>query len=358
MQINLYSGISTLSYGVIGLNVLKNLCKLGHNVVYWTIGHIEAMPNDAALINQCIQNQINVDKNAPCFKCYHEFQLSDRIGSGKYGTMSFFEIDRLDARRIAHLNCSDIIFCPSTWAKKVMEKSGVKPEKVICHPGVDTNLFKWKPLQTDGITRFLAIGKWEVRKGYAELALAFEKAFLPEDKVELYIAADNPFFPEEENQAWRNIFTRGKLGNKVKFVNRSLDQGAVVDLINFCDCLVSPSKAEGWNLPALEALVCGRHVITTKYSAMTDYCDPGNSMLINIDKTQPCFDGYWFTPESIGNAHWAYYGQSQMDQLIGYMRSVHKRKRDDSLLLNKEGISLSQKFSWENTVKIITNNLL
>ena len=357
MQINLHSGISTLSYGVVGLNILRSLSKLGHDLVYWPIGHIEAIPPDTGLINQCIQNQVNVNKNSPCLKVFHEFDLCTRIGSGKYGTMSFFEIDRLDARRVAHLNCSDIIFCPSTWAKKVMEESGVKPEKVICHPGVDTNLFRPKPLQNDEVTRFCSIGKWEVRKSFQELATAFEKAFLPEDKVELYIAADNPFFPEEENQAWRNIFIKSKLGSKVKFINRSLDQGSIVDLINHCDCLVSPSKAEGFNLPALEALACGRHVITTNYSAMPDFCDDKNSMLINIDKTQPCYDGHWFTPESIGDAYWAYYGQNQIDQLINYMRGIHKQKQYGELKINEYGSKTGKEFSWDKTTKIISSNL-
>lgn len=357
MQINHYGPINSLSYGLVNLNILKNLYKLRHDVVYWPIGHIEAIPPDTGLINQCIQNQVNVNKNSPCLKVFHEFDLCTKIGSGKYGTMSFFEIDRLDARRVTHLNCSDIIFCPSTWAKTVMENSGVKPEKVICHPGVDTNLFRSKPLQNDGVTRFCAISKWEVRKSFKELAIAFEKAFLSEDKVELYIAADNPFFPEEENQAWRNLFLNGKLGNKVKFVNRSLEQVAIADLINYCDCLISPSKAEGWNLCVMEALACGRHVITTKYSAMTDYCDDTNAMLIRIDGMQNCFDGAWFTPESIGDARWAYYGKDQIDQLIHYMQLVHSKKMNNELLINDFGINTAKIFNWSKTVDIITENL-
>ena len=357
MQINQYSPINTLSYGIIGLNLLKSLYKLGHDIVYWPIGHIEAISPDTTLINQCIQNQVNIDKNSPCLKVFHEFDLATRIGSGKCGTMSFFEIDYLDERRVAHLNCSDVIFCPSSWAKSVMEKCGVKPRKAICHPGVDINLFKPKPLQNDEITRFFSIGKFEFRKGYRELAQAFEKSFMPEDKVELYISADNPFFPEEENQAWRNLFINGRLGNKVKFINRSLDQGAIVDLINFCDCGVFTSKAEGFGLPILESLACGRHVITTRYSAMTDYCNDENSMLINIDNLSSAYDGYWFTPESTPNAQWANFGPNQMDQLIHYMRKTHKQKQNGELKLNENGIMTSKEFNWAKTAQIIIDNL-
>ena len=60
------------------------------------------------------------------------------------------------------------------------------------------------------------------------------------------------------------------------------------------DCGIFPSRAEGWNLELLEMLACIKSVITTHYSAHTEFCDDVNSDLVEIKETELAYDGKWF----------------------------------------------------------------
>ena len=48
------------------------------------------------------------------------------------------------------------------------------------------------------------------------------------------------------------------------------------------DCGVFPSRAEGRNLELLEMMSAGKHVITTDYSAHTEFCTKDNAGLVPI----------------------------------------------------------------------------
>jgi glycosyltransferase involved in cell wall biosynthesis len=47
------------------------------------------------------------------------------------------------------------------------------------------------------------------------------------------------------------------------------------------DCYVSPYRAEGFNLPVLEAIACGTPVIVTRGGATDDFCDDQVAVRIN-----------------------------------------------------------------------------
>ena len=86
------------------------------------------------------------------------------------------------------------------------------------------------------------------------------------------------------------------------------------------DCGVFPARAEGWNLELLEMMACGKHVITTNYSAHTEFCNKDNCFLVDINELETAHDGVFFSGEY---GHWASFDNSAKDQLIEHMRMVH-----------------------------------
>jgi glycosyltransferase involved in cell wall biosynthesis len=50
-----------------------------------------------------------------------------------------------------------------------------------------------------------------------------------------------------------------------------------------CDCLVHPCRGEGFGLPVLEAMACGRPAIVTNWSGPRDFCDEHNAYLLNYE---------------------------------------------------------------------------
>jgi glycosyltransferase involved in cell wall biosynthesis len=109
------------------------------------------------------------------------------------------------------------------------------------------------------------------------------------------------------------------------------------------DCGVFPSRAEGWNLELLECMSCGKQVITTNYSAHTEFCNQDNSHLVSISEKELAYDGKWFQGQQ---GFWAKINQEAQDSFIEYMRHVHNNKS-----LNIHGIETGKKFTWSNSTE-------
>jgi glycosyltransferase involved in cell wall biosynthesis len=60
----------------------------------------------------------------------------------------------------------------------------------------------------------------------------------------------------------------------ISVVSGSLDQGQLRALYGLADAYVSPYRAEGFNLPVLEAMACGTPVVVTGGGATDDFCPP------------------------------------------------------------------------------------
>jgi glycosyltransferase involved in cell wall biosynthesis len=119
------------------------------------------------------------------------------------------------------------------------------------------------------------------------------------------------------------------------------------------ECGVFPSRAEGWNLDALEMLSCGKYVIATDYSAHTQFLTKDNSLLVPINELEPAHDGVWF----FGQGNWSKLNETPMLQLIEHLQTVHKCKQLGILVLNKQGIETANIFTWKNTANSIIHYL-
>ena len=92
----------------------------------------------------------------------------------------------------------------------------------------------------------------------------------------------------------------------------------------------------------------GTPVITTDYSAHTEFCNNNNSYLVNIDSNEDAYDGKWF----FGQGEWANLGNSQIDQCIEHMRDVYKNKP-----YNKEGEKTGKRFNWKSSAEKLVKNI-
>jgi len=189
------------------------------------------------------------------------------------------------------------------------------------------------------------VGKWEVRKGHDILLDIFESTFKEDDNVELWIAASSATtcFQQSELDQWHGYYQSSKLKNKIKIIPRLDTQQQLANFMSKADCGIFPSRAEGWNLDMLEMMALNKSIITTNYSAHTEFCNKDNSFLIDISETEPANDGKWF----FGQGNWAKIGEEQKREIGEAMRYVFSQKIRE----NPSGVETAKKLSWKNSAE-------
>lgn len=350
MRLNINCPINTTSYGYVSSNFIKSLCELGCSVRHIPIGTNSPDEEIEPHIKACI-SRWDFFYEAPCIRIWHQHDLNPFYGKGTRIGFPIFELEDFNNLELHSLGNPDHLFVCSEWAKNVIQNKVIsKRNNVSVVPlGYDPNIFKPCDLPDVEYTVFGNFGKWEKRKGHDVLVDIFNKAFEPDDNVLLVMMPHNQFNNEQENNYWRSKYKETKLGDKIIFVGRQRHHSLVYNIMSQVHCGIFPSRAEGWNLEALELLASGRHLIITNCTAHTEFCNSENSYLIDMDGgEEPAFDGKWFN----GSFRWRLFGKDQIEQSVEYMRLVHRKRLENNLKINKVGIESVKKYTWENSSKI------
>ena len=357
MIINLQAPINQLGYGVAGLNIFKALQDKAE-VSLFPIGQPQVTNQaDADTVRKGMETAQTFDPQAPCIKIWHQNQMAERIGSGKFIGFPIFELDTFSDLEKHHLNSCDELMVCSKWAKQVcLDQLYMSPNghtyldaeaKVHVVPlGVDAELFPPAPVRQDDKTIFFNCGKWEIRKGHDVLIRAFEKVLEHGEDAELWMMCSNPFNSDEENARWHQLYDHPK----VRIIPRADTQAEVYNIMSQVDCGVFPSRGEGWNLELLEMMSAGKHVVATDYSAHSEFCTQENCGLVTIKDVEPAFDGKWF----FNQGNWAKISaHAEFDLYHKMMRFILDKKGT----VNEAGIETAKRFSWDNTANKILEAL-
>src|SRR6516225_789353 len=221
---------------------------------------------------------------------------------------------------------ADGVLAPSKYCQRVIRNSGVRvPIAVIGH-GIDHSGIL--PRAIGGRARrgpvantlpftFLHISSGLARKGIEELITAYCLAFSSRDPVLLVIKTfDNP---ENTVDAWLQRLTgASRYAPAIQVIAEELDQREMDFLCHVADALVLPSRGEGFNLPAAEAMARDLPVIVTRHSGHLDFCNDENSLLIDF--------AYEFSTShlNIPNSLWAL---PSIEQLVWAMKTLYRDGR-------------------------------
>ncbi len=359
MNVNLITTLSSLGYGVAGINIAEQLIAQGHEVALFPIGNTEIPHSKRAVLQKAIAMNKAYDDKAPSLRIYHQDQQAEHVGRGKRVGFPFFELDRFAYGERHHLERLDALCVATDWARIVCEGQGIGVPIHVVPLGVDRTIFHEGLIDSLPVvdhTIFVNVGKWEKRKGHDLLLRAFNRAFEPTDKVILRMMPMLPYpWLERVNAAWCQEYLASRMGahGKIELRPRSQSQSEVAKLLAGADCCVFPARAEGWNLELLEAMSCGVHCVATDYSGHTAFANNENCRLIPIDSFEEADDGVWFH----GGGEWASLGPPQEDLLVDHMREIHRLKQRGELCRNTKGIETSKSFSWSETALRLTSVL-
>lgn len=113
---------------------------------------------------------------------------------------------------------------------------------------------------SDGPYRFYSIGAFNVRKNIVGLIRAYAHEFSRADEVELVLSCHGM----TEQMLTQAICSTGLRPDECPVIRAEfnpLTEDQLWAIHRGADCFVSASRGEGWNLPAFEAMLAGRHVI-------------------------------------------------------------------------------------------------
>ena len=341
-KITVTAPINNLSYGIVSRNVIKNLSKkalVGLKPIQMDVYYQEEF-------KEFVDNYyLSFGMNDPSLIIFHENLIMDHQGKGPRIAFPFFEKNQFDFVTKFNIKNQDLVLTASKWGENIIRAHGQENVKVV-NIGVDDDFNVipcWK--NKDKIS-FITIGKYEKRKGHDILPLLFAEAFQGIDDVELIAMIDNPFMTAE-NMGQVKADYRKIMLDKVKFVGR-ITKKNMIQLINTADIGLFLSRAEGWNMPLLECMACGKDIVATNYSAHTEYLpDMDGVFKINPTREEEAYDGVWF----FGGFSWMDLSDAR-DQIIEQLRAAYKKQKEKREA-NYELSRYARRYTWENTAKEI-----
>lgn len=349
MNINFCSPINKTSYGICSAEIMYSLRDAGHNIAWFgrEFGpseiDIEAHPDAQEFVQKITHNSYFPDPTAVAVRLFHQFNMGMwPVGSKRIG-FPIFELNTLSKQEKLHLSFPDEIFVPSIWAKEVLLENGVVRPIHVTPLGYNPAIFYRKPpVHTNDTFKIGNISKYEVRKNQDGLVNIFNRAFETTDDVALYLSCEN-IFDKQGVDNFKKRAKNTKLGDKIHFIPRLRSQKEINDLHNCLDVECYPSKAEGWNMPAHESLVCGNPTILTNYSAHSMFANKDEATLVDIDEMETANDGIWFK----GQGEWAKIGPKQEDGFAGILKELYRNRPE------KRDNPFARSFTWEHTVNKI-----
>ncbi len=173
------------------------------------------------------------------------------------------------------------ILTPSEFSKRaIVRHYGIEDERVVVVPNAVSNWFR--PLDRDtaraAIERrlgvkgpfVLTVGDLQPRKNHLGLLRAFEDVMRAHPKLKhrlLFVGKETWYTPK-----LRDAVKASSVADRVVFTG-FVDDADLVTFYNACDLFVYPSFYEGFGLPILEAMACGRAVACSNTTAMPEVAD-------------------------------------------------------------------------------------
>jgi glycosyltransferase involved in cell wall biosynthesis len=189
-----------------------------------------------------------------------------------------WEYSRAPKASVEVMNRTKEVWTPSKFCVDAFVRSGVPAEKIHVIPnGVDLEIYQPEGRKADLPTskpfKFLFVGGTIFRKGIDILLEAYRRAFRASDPVSLLIKdfGKRGIYPFERGLELITDFTKNPSNPEVVHLPNHRSNMEMSELYRACDVFVSSYRGEGFCLPALEAMACGKPVIVTAGGATDDF---------------------------------------------------------------------------------------
>ncbi|MCA9872602.1 MAG: glycosyltransferase [Anaerolineales bacterium] len=249
---------------------------------------------------------------------------------------TMFEATRPPASFIQNINAkADTLLVPTPWGKTIFQESGVTIPIESVPFGIDPD--DYYPLErTHNAERpyiFFWSGTPDLRKGWDLAYKAFRLAFGSRSDVALLLHFRKTVpagvrFNDANVDAFTGIFSLEELRGFYQWV----------------DCMVFPSRGEGWGLPPREAAATGLPVIATNWGGLA-YELPQWGIPLSVKQLRLAAHGYWQEGET---GEWA---EPDIDHLVHLMRDCVENRDAVTAGGAQAARWLAKNATWERTAR-------
>ena len=265
---------------------------------------------------------------------------------------TMLEVDGLPPDWVAACNAMDEVWTPSPWGVQTFADAGVRVPLHVMPLGYDPIRFNTElPRQPiSGRFSFLSLFEWGTRKGWDVLLRAYARAFRSHDDVLLILRINNHDSRVDVAAQIAALHLPSDTAPIALIYNQQIDAAQLGSLYRSADCLVLPTRGEGWGLPVLEAMACGLPVIATDWSAQTAFFNQNLGFPIRVRSLVPADPG---CPYYIG-FRWA---EPDTDHLVELMRYVYLNQDTARAVGLRAANVAAQQWTWAHAAERITRRL-
>lgn len=270
------------------------------------------------------------------------------FGTAEYRVLR--QQNRSGLRSAAEVADTVSVVTPSRWPALAYERFGIPGERIHIVPlGVDPAVFRpdaaarratREALGLQDAFIYLSVGAMTWNKGLDVLLAAFAHIVETERDAVLFLKGADAIY-DSEDLVRRVLGTlspsaRAAVAAKLVYEGGTYPSASMADLLRAADVYVSPYRAEGFNMPVLEAAACGTPVICTAGGPTDEFTEEPFARRIRSLPRQVSYDG-----GDIGD-----YLAPDADHLVELMRQA-AHGRDDAARIGAMGAEyVARNFSW------------
>lgn len=232
--------------------------------------------------------------------------------------MTMFESDRIPEDWAEYLKAAHEVIVPSKWCADTFNRAGIKTTVVPL--GYNDRVFKYLdrpiPVEEKEPFTFIHYGAFNLRKGFSEVWKAFTEEFKPNEPVRLILKSTRPPALPIMKEQYPNV----------EVISEELTEQKLVELLARANCMVYPSRGEGFGITPLEAMATGIPAIVPDAHGISEYFNRQYMMEVKVAGTcPPIYKPSKFGKQNVGEMVTCDVGdlRKQMRYAVNNQREMH-----------------------------------